>query len=110
MSIYLAWSVYKLVGTLLVWVLLCGALLYTSYQKGARINPKPAWVVTVAYFVFIMLTAFNVGDRQKELDRQRFDATVPLAQEQKKYESKRRTVESVQDTFEKAVKRTPDKE
>lgn len=104
MSIYLAWSVYKLVGTLVVWALLMGALAY-GYSK-FKTHGRAIVFVGVLSFVAICMGAVNVGDRQKELDRQRFDATVPLVQQQERIESKRRTVESVKDTFEKAVKTT----
>lgn len=110
LSMYLAWSVYKLVGTLVIWLLLCGVLVYTSYQKGSRIGPRPAWTVTAVYLVIILFGAINVGDRQKELDRQRFDATMPVIQQQEKIESQRRTVESVKENFEQAVKHTSPKE
>lgn len=76
MSIYLAWSIYKLVGCLIFAALLVGLLWYGS----SKLQDKGAKKATKVLAGFLLLTilgaAFNIGDRQQSLQRSSFNATL----------------------------------
>lgn len=113
MSIYLAWSVYKLVTALLGLAILLW-FVYRHYEvvlrvctgiKGRKASGKKVLTVYGVGAIVILLAAFNIGDRQQELERSRFDTPAPtVLQEQIK--KQQRTIESVNKSFEEAVKET----
>lgn len=104
MSIYLAWSVYKLVAVF-VWIIIFSIFMmwiakkvnFPKGRKAALIFATPASIIT-------LLMAFNIGDRQQELGRSSFNASAP--ENVDKIESQRQDIQSVKDSFEKAVKHT----
>ena len=110
MSIYLAWSVYKLIGVLLGWILVIICLWkLSSYQT----NPKNTEITTrrkiikyisAFWLVLIFIAAFNIGDRQQELGRSSFNASQP--QEVSRVNTNAPNVESVNKTFESVVKKS----
>lgn len=78
MSIYLAWSLYKLIGVLAVIILTCGALLWAGSKQTRFTRYKPAIAVVAAMWaIMTLLAAFNIGDRQQHLTRSSFNATFP---------------------------------
>lgn len=105
MSIYLAWSVYKLIGVLVFIALVAGILLCTGKKQDSIKNYKKlTGILTGVMLLFTILAAFNIGDRQQELGRSNFNASSPQSVD--KIESQRQTIESVQQTFQQAVKKT----
>ena len=104
MSIYLAWSVYKLIGALLSVALTTTILLYTGKKQDSIKNyKKVTFALSGIELVLILLMAFNIGDRQKELGRSNFNASAPQTVD--KIESQRQNIESVQQNFEQAIKK-----
>lgn len=101
MSVYLAWSVYKLA---LWFVALIGAalLVATVNTKSPRI--KKSLLTFAVGAVIILGMAFNIGQRQSELKRSSFNAPPPAAVVVNA--EKGMTRESVKQTFEQAVKKT----
>lgn len=105
MSIYLAWSIYKLIGVLVFVVTITAILLYTGkYQDSIKSYKKVSFAIGGVLALITLLSAFNIGDRQQELGRSSFNASVPESVD--KIESQRQDIQSVKDSFEKAVKRT----
>lgn len=104
MSIYLAWSGYKLIGCLVIWVGLMGVLIWTTTKENTNISTSQALFGSVAGLVLILSMALNIGDRQQELGRSSFNASAPESVD--KIESQRQDIQSVKDSFEKAVKHT----
>lgn len=104
MSIYLAWSVYKLIGALLFVALTAAILLYTGKKQDSIKNYKK---VTLALsgieLVLILLMAFNIGDRQQDLGRSNFNASAPQTVD--KIETNQQNIDSVKQAFEQAVKK-----
>lgn len=70
MGMYLAWSVYKLVLILAIVL-----LLYYFLNKNYKISWKYATppMVLVMMFVLIMVFVFNIGERQQNLNRSKFN-------------------------------------
>ena len=105
MSIYLAWSVYKLIGVFAFIVAITGILLYTGkHQDSIKSYKNVSFVIGGVLVLIALLSAFNIGDRQQELGRSSFNASAPESID--KIESQRQDIQSVKDSFEKAVKRT----
>lgn len=105
MSIYLAWSIYKLIGVLVFVVTITAILLYTGkYQDSIKSYKKASFAIGGVLALITLLSAFNIGDRQQELGRSSFNASAPESVD--KIESQRQDIQSVKDSFEKAVKRT----
>jgi len=105
MSIYLAWSVYKLIGVCAFIVAITGILLYTGkYQDSIKNYKKVSLIIGVVLLFITLLSAFNIGERQQELGRSSFNASAPESVD--KIGSQRQDIQSVKDSFEKAVKRT----
>lgn len=105
MSIYLAWSIYKLIGVLAFVVAITSILLYTGkYQDSIKNYKKASLIIGTVLLLITVLSAFNIGDRQQELGRSSFNASTPESVD--KIESQRQDIQSVKDSFEKAVKRT----
>lgn len=79
MSIYLAWSVYKLIIVLVV-VLIGVALLWYAGSKQTQIKSykKATLLVGFIWVVLVLIAAFNIGDRQQSLTRSKFNATFPI--------------------------------
>lgn len=101
MSIYLAWSIYRLVGSL-VWIVV-GSLFLLWVGKKFNV-PKARKTVAIAALSTLLLTllmAFNIGDRQQELGRSNFNASVPQTVD--KIETNQQNVDSVKQAFEQAV-------
>lgn len=102
MSIYLAWSIYKLIGVLLVITLLTVILLYTGKKQGSIKNyKKVTFTLTGVMILFTILAAFNIGDRQQELGRSNFNASAPQTVE--KVETNQQNQHSVKQAFEQTV-------
>lgn len=82
MSIYLAWSLYKLFGVLLIIVLAAGLVLWLGKSQ-PRIEGynRAVAIAAVVAVVLTLLAAFNIGDRQQHLTRSHsnasFDEVVP---------------------------------
>lgn len=103
MSIYLAWSVYKLVAVF-VWIVIFSIFMmwiakkvnFPKGRKAALIFATPASIIT-------LLMAFNIGDRQQELGRSNFNASAPQAVD--KIETNQQNIDSVKQAFEQAVKK-----
>lgn len=103
MSIYLAWSVYKLVAVF-VWIVIFSLFMmwiakkvnFPKGRKAAMIFATPASIIT-------LLTAFNIGDRQQELGRSNFNASAPQTVD--KIETNQQNVDSVKQAFEQTVKK-----
>lgn len=101
MSIYLAWSVYKLVAVF-VWIVVFSLFMmwiakkvnFPRGRKAAMIFATPASIIT-------LLMAFNIGDRQQELGRSDFNASAPQTVD--KVETNQHSVDSVKQAFEQAV-------
>lgn len=105
MSIYLAWSIYKLIGVLVFVVAITSILLYTGkYQDSIKNYKKVSLIIGAVLLLITVLSAFNIGDRQQELGRSSFNASAPESVD--KIESQRQDIQSVKDSLEKAVKRT----
>lgn len=103
MSIYLAWSVYKLIGCLVIWASLMGVLIWTTTKQNTNISTNQALFGSVAGLVLILSMAFNIGDRQQELGRSNFNASAPQTVD--KIETNQQNVDSVKQAFEQAVKK-----
>lgn len=83
MSIYLAWSIYQLIGALLIMALVVGGLWWlAAWERSEHIKNQRRLLLAIAVFWFglILLAAFNVGDRQQNLTRSSFNATFPEAE------------------------------
>lgn len=101
MSIYLAWSVYKLVAVF-VWIVIFSIFMmwiakkvnFPKGRKAALIFATPASIIT-------LLMAFNIGDRQQELGRSNFNASAPQTVD--KIETNQQNIDSVKQAFEQAV-------
>ncbi len=105
MSIYLAWSIYKLIGVLVFIVAITSILLYTGkYQDSSKSYKKASFAIGGVLALITLLSAFNIGERQQELGRSSFNTSAPESVD--KIESQRQDIQSVKDSFEKAVKRT----
>lgn len=105
MSIYLAWSVYKLIIALVLIVLVSVVLLYTgSKQDSIKSYKKVTFSFSGFALLCVLLMAFNIGDRQQDIGRSDFNAAAPETVD--KIESQRQNIESVQQTFQQAVKKT----
>lgn len=106
MSIYLAWSIYKLVGVLVVWALLCGALWWwAGWCSAPSGKSRPVGVIIgvwLLWLVGILGAAFNIGDRQEYLQRSSFNATIPPQLQTEPDRHKQMDIKAVQDEFEKA--------
>lgn len=104
MSIYLAWSVYKLIIAIILIVLFSGIMLYTGKrQDSIRNYKKVTFTLSGVMLVFVLLAAFNIGDRQQELGRSNFNASAPQTVD--KIETNQQNIDSVQQAFEQAVKK-----
>jgi hypothetical protein len=84
MSIYLAWSIYKLVGVLVFFALLMfGLWRLAAYQSGGSIytrrRRKLVKALGVFWLILIGIAAINIGDRQQTLQRSSFNATLEEA-------------------------------
>lgn len=101
MSIYLAWSVYKLIGCLVIWASLMGVLIWTTTKQNTNISTNQALFGSVAGLVLILSMALNIGDRQQELGRSNFNASAPETVD--KIETNRQNINSVKQAFEQAV-------
>lgn len=102
MSIYLAWSVYKLIGALLFVALTTAILLYTGKKQDSIKNyKKVTFALSGIELALILLMAFNVGDRQQELGRSNFNASAPQTVD--KIETNQQNIDSVKQAFEQAV-------
>lgn len=79
MSIYLAWSVYKLLIVLAI-VLIAVALLWYAGSKQSQIKSykKATLLVGFIWIVMVFIAAFNIGDRQQSLTRSKFNTTFPI--------------------------------
>lgn len=78
MSIYLAWSLYKLVITLLVVFIACSLLWYAGHkQTKIKSYKKAVLLIGFIWTTFALIAAFNIGDRQQHLHRSDFNATFP---------------------------------
>jgi len=105
MSVYLAWSLYKLTGVLLFITAVTLILLYTGKKQDSIKNyKKVTFTLTGVMLLFTILAAFNIGDRQQELGRSSFNTSQP--EEVSKVTSNAPDVESVNKTFESVVKKT----
>lgn len=104
MSIYLAWSAYKLIGVLVFIALVAGILLYTGNKQDSIKNYKRVtFTLTGVMTLFTILAAFNIGERQQELGRSNFNASAPQTVD--KIETNQQNVDSVKQAFEQAVKK-----
>lgn len=101
MSVYLAWSVYKLAMAFIALLGISG-LVATVNTKAPRI--KKSLLTFAVGAVIILGMAFNIGQRQSELKRSSFNAPPPAAVAVKA--EKGMTRENVKQTFEQAVKVT----
>lgn len=102
MSIYLAWSVYKLIGVLVFIALITCILLYTGKKQDSIENYKKiTFTLTGVLTLFTILAAFNIGDRQQELGRSNFNASAPETVD--KIETNQQNIDSVKQAFEQAV-------
>lgn len=102
MSIYLAWSVYKLIGMLILWLLLTGILLVIVVPNLKNSTKKGGLIVSAVWLILMLLMAFNIGDRQSTLGRSSFNASEPMSVE--KVDKISKSIQSVQDEFNSAVK------
>jgi thiol:disulfide interchange protein len=102
MSIYLAWSIYKLIGMLVLWLLLTGTLLVIIIPNQKAITNKGGVLVSAVWLVLLLLMAFNIGDRQSSLGRSSFNASEPVSVE--KIDKISKSIQNVQDEFNSAVK------
>lgn len=76
MSIYLAWSLYKLIGALVILGLILGGLLWAgSQQTGIKSYKRVVALLGVFWLAILLVAAFNIGDRQASLHRSSFNAT-----------------------------------
>lgn len=103
MSIYLAWSVYKLVAVF-VWIAIFSIFMMwiakkVNFPKGR----KAALIFAIPTSIITLLMAFNIGDRQQELGRSNFNASAPETVD--KIETNQQNVDSVKQAFEQAVKK-----
>lgn len=111
MSIYLAWSFYKLAAHLIVLALVAYAawelsvyVTGTNGKRGPKISKKKVLFGFAVGVTLTLLSAFNVGDRQESLHRSSFDATIPDQRDtMDALKSQRRTIEQVQKEFDDAV-------
>lgn len=104
MSIYLAWSVYKLIGVSVFIALVTGILLYTGKKQDSIKNYKRVTLTLTGVMTLCsILAAFNIGDRQQELGRSNFNASAPQTVD--KIETNQQNIDSVQQAFEQAVKK-----
>lgn len=103
MSIYLAWSGYKLIGCLLIWAGLMGVLIWTTTKENTNVSTSQALLGSLVGFVLILGMAFNIGGRQQELGRSNFNASAPQTVD--KIETNQQNADSVKQAFEQAVKK-----
>ena len=103
MSVYLAWSVYKLV--MVVATLLYAALLVLSFNT-KKMRIKKSLLTLGVGSVIILFTAVNIGDRQVDLKRQSFDSKPPENVVVEKNTRQRLDRDEVKRVFEQSVKRT----
>lgn len=81
MSFYLAWSLTRLLLTLLWIVAVVVLTLYYNKKLGMGIPKKVLVCVGVMLMVVTMFSAINTGDRQSALGRSSFNADAPNAVE-----------------------------
>lgn len=104
LSIYLAWSLYKLGVVLLLLGVV--ALFVTTTPSIRGLLKLKHWLGMLGFaLVVIFASAFNIGDRQQALNRSAFNAEPPAAIEQT-VQATQMTVEDVKQSFETAVKKT----
>lgn len=120
MSVYLAWSVYKLLCA----VILCfiGTMLIGTIGTEKIRWRKACWFLSLS-LLCVTLAAFNIGDRQAELKRSKFNSAPVVTTErvdmhqldaakvqkkaQEELDKRRGRLENeANQTFEQAVKRT----
>lgn len=81
MSIYLAWSLYKLISILGFAALVVFGLWFFSDKSQSpnslnlRHRPKLLAAIAAVWLAVILISAFNVGDRQQHLTRSHSNAT-----------------------------------
>lgn len=97
--IYLSWSYFLLAG-----YLVGGIAAAVFFRKAKVTTAKQTAIGLACYALLIGYLAFDVGTRQQDLQRNRFDAQAPAAQEKVIRETMGR--DDVKQTFENAVKET----
>lgn len=104
MSIYLAWSMYKFIAVFVYISIFSIFMVWISKRFNFPNGAKASLIFAIPACLITLLMAFNIGDRQQELGRSSFNASAPESVD--KIESQRQDIQSVKDSFEKAVKRT----
>lgn len=107
LAVHLSWSPIQLIIVAIVnmifwvWVLVraCKTTKERKFRKALSV--VTAWIV---WNIIITVLAFDVGHRQTDLNRSKFDATQSESID--KVESNRVTVEDVKKSFEQSVKQT----
>lgn len=103
MSIYLAWSVYKVLGFTLFTIVLSSLMFWGNLKFNTPQLNKFVWIWIVLMAVVMIFSAFNIGDRQQELGRSNFNASAPETVD--KIETNQQNIDSVKQAFEQAVKK-----
>ncbi len=120
MSVYLAWSVYKLIGAVVVSFAIAALVAKISTKK---VRWRAAVSTYAVLLVMTLLAAFNIGDRQADLKRSKFNSSPVVTAErvdmhqldaakvqkkaQEELDKRRGRLENeANQTFEQAVKRT----
>lgn len=98
--IYLSWSVVHLVVVL---VLICTGTA-VAYNRKVVERKKLLWLFLILISANLYI-AFDVGTRQQDLQRNRFDATVPI-ESIKKVERNMWNREDVKQSFDATIKET----
>ena len=100
-NIYLSWSFIQLIVTLIVIAFSTIAIIIHFKYKKKPEYFKYALTTGGGLVIITLITAFDVGIRQGQLDRARFD--VQVGEVSQKVESDRKTVNDVKQSFDKSI-------